>query len=625
MSAIFGYTCADMTGVSADQILHMMDHWNASYGSAAAQMRAIDACSGLGCRIEHFAHAFPWGGPILEYNGKLAVIDALLYNRKELLEQLSRTGNDPISDEELLLCWIQERGYDALATVNGDFSGAVYDPENQSWVLFRDHLGVRPVFYYLKERSFAFSTDIRSLAAFGGQRCRPNATHVYNIMMGYNPLTLCQTEYQDILCVPPGSVMKITSNDGNIEVNTHSYWKLNQKKILLDSEEKYEQELMRLVRDAIQRRLDAVPGKVGAELSGGLDSSVISILMNRLGADACYYSWSDSPEELPLQDGEDERKVIQDICRQENITCQYRNRAERIQLEEAMELVYPGYSNTYDLTIGSRWMHSQGANAVFTGHGGDEGVSRRSNIYELFYHKEYKAFFDFYQKRYKGRRLGSLRAPLRAIRDIFHYRNEYSKPPQYAHMDCSELLGKAFREQMQASAENVLFHFHYAPVLYIEQGGSRPRMDNAAFQGALSGVRYLFPYLDYRVIDFAVSVPRALYISERMDRKLFRNAFRQIIPVSLYNVFYKDFASQRNKKEAPSVTAEDLKLNLVVRDLLNREYWGDILDWDYIDQMSAPPTDDPKAISHFYTCISNLTKCLLIQHAATKAQEELYG
>ena len=49
MSAIFGYTCADMTGVSADQILHMMDHWNASYGSAAAQMRAIDACSGLGC------------------------------------------------------------------------------------------------------------------------------------------------------------------------------------------------------------------------------------------------------------------------------------------------------------------------------------------------------------------------------------------------------------------------------------------------------------------------------------------------------------------------------------------------------------------------------------------------
>lgn len=621
MSAIFGYSRSDMSAISDDHILRMLDHWNTPYGADAVQMRSVGPSSGLGCRIEHFAHSFPWGGPILEWDQKLVVIDALLYNRDELADQLSRPELLSVSDEELLLTWIREKGYDALASVNGDFAGAVYDPQSCAWTLFRDHLGVRPLYYYLHDHSFAFSTDIRGLTAFGGQRCRPNATFLYNTILGFNPLTPCETEYQDILCVPPGSYMELTPVEDGFRAAEHRYWRLKQKKIRLDSEQAYEQELYRLVSDAVKRRLDAVPGKVGAELSGGLDSSVIAILMHRLGADACHYSWSVSPDNLPLQEGEDERKVIFDICSQENITCQFRDPEDRFRLEDALEHVVPAHTNTFELTLGSRWMRGQGARAVFTGHGGDEGISHRPNPYELFYHREYAAYFKLYRDFYTGRRLRAIRAPLRAVRDLIGFHRTYAKPSHLAHFDCRELLSSDFRKRTGAVAQEVFFHFHYAPEVYIEQGGTRPRMDNAAFQGALSGVRYLFPYVDHRVMDFAVSIPRALYFSSTMDRKIFRNAFRDIIPDSLYRVFYKDLASRRNRNVHSSITQDDARENLIVRDLLDRDYWGDILDWDAIDRLEPPSMDDPAAVSHFYISIANLTKCLLIQHVATRAQE----
>lgn len=78
--------------------------------------------------------------------------------------------------------------------------------------------------------------------------------------------------------------------------------------------------LRELITDSVKRRLDVFPDIIGAELSGGLDSGVIDILINRLGREAVYYSWSFSPQDLPDVPN-DERQVIADICEQENIIC----------------------------------------------------------------------------------------------------------------------------------------------------------------------------------------------------------------------------------------------------------------------------------------------------------------
>lgn len=619
MSAIFGFTFRNTAEQGQHDALHRLEHWNLSYGAEASDRRVLDSHSGIGCRIEHFSEDFFWSGPILETDDIVAVVDALLYNREELINRLSC---DPkISDEELLLMVILRLGLDSLAQVNGDFAGAFYDPEHKTWTLFRDHMGVRPLYYYLDRNVFAFSTDIRGLTAINGEKCRPNRAYIYQEFSGLNSRTLCQTEYEHIFCLHPGSYGEFCLTEGDFSLKEKRYWQLRQKKIRLDSETAYEDEMRRLITDSVSRRLNAIPGIVGAELSGGLDSSVISILIHRLGREACHYSWSASPEAVPLRDGEDERKVILDICRQENTSCHFEDNIRRFQLHDLLQQCLPAHTDTYSMTYGSRWMRSQGARCVFTGHGGDEGVSHRGNHYELFYHGEYSSYFKAYWDDYAGRKLGFLRAPLRAIYDLFGFRKMYRKPYYMSHFDSHELLRASFRDQMSKHTRGGKFYFHYAPVRYIEQGGTRQRLENAAFQGAFSGVRYLFPYVDFRVMDFAVSIPRRLYRTGRLDRKVFRNAFRDMIPDSLYRVFYKDFASERDSVSDSKQKLKAMNQALEIRDLLDRDYWGDILDWDAIDSLVIPDANDSKAIRRFYKDFSHLTQCLKIQNIADKALE----
>lgn len=623
MSAIFGYTFCNTAAKKQRDTLCELEYWNRAYGKAASDRMELDQQSGIGCLIEHFSEAFSWGGPILEAEGSFAVIDALLFNRDELINQLSC---DPkISDEELLLGMIRSQGLDSLERINGDFAGAFYDPVQKTWTLFRDHMGVRPLYYYLDDDVFAFSTDIRGLTSICGERCPPNPELIYQELSGLNSRTLCNTEYAHIFCVRPGSYAQFHMDNGAFEHRESRYWRLNRKKIRLRTEKAYEDEMRRLITDSIRRRLDAVPGIVGAELSGGLDSSVISILIHRLGREACHYSWSVSPEIRPLRDGDDERKVILDICRQENTSCHFEDKSQLFQLQDILDQCFPAHTDTYSLSYGSRWMHAQGARCVFTGHGGDEGVSHRGNHYELFYHGEYFSYLRAYWEDYNGRKLRFLRAPIRAIYDLIGFRKLYSKPFYMSHFDAHELLSESFKAKISRSAKDKKIYFHYAPVLYIEQGGTRQRMDNAAFQGAFCGVRYLFPYVDYRVMDFAVSIPRYLYRTGRFDRKIFRNAFKDIIPTSLYNVFYKDYASERDIVSDPKRKQQTLIQALRIRELLDRDYWGDMLDWEYIDSLSLPNLDDPKAVHRFITAFSHLNRCLLIQNVATKALEVQRG
>ena len=66
-------------------------------------------------------------------------------------------------------------------------------------------------------------------------------------------------------------------------------------------------------------RANIIKGLVGAELSGGLDSGVIDVLLNRLDKKGIYYSWSVHPNELEYAE-DDERLIIEEICKRENMT-----------------------------------------------------------------------------------------------------------------------------------------------------------------------------------------------------------------------------------------------------------------------------------------------------------------
>lgn len=615
MSGIYGFTYRDPDEQRNIDAIGGLEYWNRIYGRTA-HTQTLTQTSGIGCHIEHFSDRFPYGGPVLQYRGGPAVVDALLFNRDEITASLGLDADCGMSDEELLLTLIDRKGFSALAQVNGDFAGAIWQEERREWTLFRDHLGVRPLYLYRDRDLFAFSTDMRGLLALPGASTAVNEMQCYTNLIGFVSLSLQNTEFEAIRCALPAAVTQVRMTDAGFELTEEVYWRLRRKKIRLGSDAEYEAELRRLITDSVNRRCDAISGLLGAELSGGLDSSIIDILISRHGREARYFSWSKDPSAIPLRDGTDERKVILDICEQEGIECRFTFSEDIAGYHRTAESVAPPYIDTHGLSYGSAWLRSQGASVVFSGHAGDEGVSHRGSRYELFYNHEYLAYFKLFWLDAQGKPLRLLRALKNGLKHAFdRYKEIHALPPESAYH--SPVLNEGFSRRMRSRFSDQQMYFNYAPHKYVMQGGTRPRLDNAAYQGAYNGVRYLFPYVDHRVMDYALSVPRRLYISRTQSRVLFRETFREIMPRSLYEVTYKDLASIRGM--APKTDPTESFLSGLKRLLLqlDREQWEDVLAFDVLEKLNS--YYDQSNIGTNSLFLGELARCVRIQNVKNHA------
>lgn len=614
MSGIYGYSAKKP--ISTTEYLPLLSKWNRYYGREA-EGQWSEGLRGMGCCQEHLSGSFPGSAPVLRRGSKIAVIDALLYNREELLPLLGRESGT-CSDEDLLLDLVLEKGFSSLARVNGDFAGAIYDETNSSWTLFRDHSGVRPLYYYADKDQFAFSTDLRSLAALPGADLSINEEKLYLRMMGYNDLTLCETEYVNIRCIRPAAWTVVTPAGEGFRTKEQLYWTWRQQKIRFKTDREYQQELRRLITDAIARRLEACPDMVGCELSGGLDSSVIAILINRLGREGRFFSWSFSTDEIPMKE-RDERKIIDDICRQENIRCSYAKIDLSTSIDKLFERVDPPYLNTRVISEGAAEMARQGARIIFTGHGGDEGVSHRCNFYELWYHREYFAFFRNIYRGTRGKNLRLLRTFKRSLHHIFVQNRYFRNSFHNTFNNASRILNPRFVERMKGKVKLLSLPFAYSPKDYILQGGHRVRLDNVALQGAECGVRYMIPFVDYRVLDFAMSIPRSQFHNGYTNRYIYRAAFDDIIPQSLRDMHYKDTPSQEDYMPAVDLYQHFLETKEQLMKHLDRDFWQQYLDFETLEHITLSREYTRVDYLRASALLNEATQCAAIHHVIKNA------
>ena len=183
------------------------------------------------------------------------------------------------------------------------------------------------------------------------------------------------------------------------------------------------------------------------------------------------------------------------------------------------------------------------------------------------------------------------------------------------------ILKKQFRDRMRERFQDQQMYFSLKPCKYVMQGGTRPRLDNAAHQGANAGMRYLFPYVDYRVMDYAVSIPRRLNVSRDSNRTIFREAFREIMPKSLYDVNYKDLASIRDLPR--KVNYEDQMSGRIqyLAERLDPEFWDGILNLEVIARLKPQGEHRSREEGSFKLLLHTLSKALFIQNMVKVARE----
>ena len=237
----------------------------------------VDGCLGLTHRRLSILDLSTAGHqPMQSYDGRYWIIfNGEIYNYIELKRYLMAKGYAfrSRSDTEVLLNLFIEEDKNCLKKLNGMFAFAIWDTQERKILLARDRLGIKPLYWYRDGKTFLFASEIKALF----QSPDVKAELDQEGLQDYLTFQFClggKTLFKNIYEVAPGSWLEV---DQQCEIESGRYWSVNYQIDLDHSESYFVQELKGLLQDSIDLQLRSdVP--VGAHLSGGMDSSIITSL-----------------------------------------------------------------------------------------------------------------------------------------------------------------------------------------------------------------------------------------------------------------------------------------------------------------------------------------------------------
>lgn len=218
---------------------------------------------------------------VITYNGEL-------YNMDELSRELTMRGHtfQSRSDTELVLAAYAEWGTDAPSHLNGIFAFAIWDEREESLFLARDRIGVKPLFYAIREGAVFFASELKSLLAHADIQAEVDAEGLAEVLAMGPSRTPGHGVFKGVEELRPGHWMTITRQSKRVE----AYWRLESHPHTDDLPTTIEW-VRHLFTDAVQRQLVSDVA-IGTMLSGGLDSSAIT-------ACAARYFWDKGKGAIP--------------------------------------------------------------------------------------------------------------------------------------------------------------------------------------------------------------------------------------------------------------------------------------------------------------------------------------
>ncbi|MBV1879674.1 MAG: hypothetical protein KUG79_18670 [Pseudomonadales bacterium] len=281
MSAIFGIFNRNKAAVDPAQIIAMQTSM-AFRGADGTNIKHFGNCS--------FGHLMLKTTPQSEFellpfrkpDSDLCITcDTRLDNRKSLLAQLFGSSSSAIPDSQIILRAYETWGRHFAEHLLGDFSIAIYDRKNQSLICARDHIGIKPWYYFCSPDQLIFATEIRAI--FSALQTRTSQSKINPASsLAINPLRiadyLLDYEYYDfeatffsqIFRLPPAYSMVVNPD----RVTKNSYWqpKINPTS---QSDADHQQEFQQLLTEAVNCRTTG-SDTVACLLSGGIDSASVA-------------------------------------------------------------------------------------------------------------------------------------------------------------------------------------------------------------------------------------------------------------------------------------------------------------------------------------------------------------
>ncbi|TKB07608.1 asparagine synthase (glutamine-hydrolyzing) [Desulforhopalus sp. IMCC35007] len=242
------------------------------------QGSAINEGVGLGMRRLSIIDLTGGSQPIYNEDRKiLCVFNGEIYNYRELREELEQKGHrfSTNSDTEVIVHGYEEYGDDFPSRLNGMFAIAVHDTARRRLLLVRDHMGIKPLYYYKGSKGLVFGSEIKSLLASGLVKRQLDVDGLGQFL-AWEYVPGNQTLFRDLVKLEPAHLLAIDLDSPTF--TPHAYWDIPVSEPSQLSPGEWEEQVDSLLKTCVTRQLVSdVP--LGAFLSGGVDSSLIVAAM----------------------------------------------------------------------------------------------------------------------------------------------------------------------------------------------------------------------------------------------------------------------------------------------------------------------------------------------------------
>ncbi len=423
--------------------------------------------------------------------------------------------------------------------LEGDWSVAIWDSRLRELTCARDALGNLPFCYSLQGEELHFARRVRDLLRFPSISRDIDEGVVARYLAGSGP-GVDETLFRDIRVLPGGHRLAFDANGG---LRVQRWWKPTPDVLRLKSDAEYESEYRRLLTESIQRRLPS--GRMGCHLSGGLDSSAVSVLAHRTAGErgaGPVSTFSQGKAGAPW----DESSYIAEIGRLAGLDSRIFPPGDDLDYTvqaAAYFLDFPSYPNGGIAELEMvRAARELGIGVMLTGMGGNQALERGAAHME-----EWGAKFQW------GK----------AIREIQTARRGYGMPPARLEPlwrlairpNLVRLLPQGLRRapNLGAASEALARRCHLADRLapdHAEPFGSIQQMRQfntligareaqprnvIGWEGTGYGVDLVHPFHDRRLVEFCLRLPLDQLWRDGMWKSIHRRAMKGLLPESVLN------------------------------------------------------------------------------------------
>lgn len=245
-----------------------------------------DFCdAGCGFAFRRLAVIDLHGGhqPMVSASGRYVIMmNGELYNYRSLRMELAGLGSvfQTQSDVEVVIAGYEAWGAAILERLRGMFALAIFDRQERRLFLARDHTGIKPLYYCQHEGFLLFASEVKALLQFPGMRAQVNVERLPQYL-SFLWVPAPETMFAGINMLEPAHTILLDRSG----MKTECYWSpdLLSRDVFSKEEEWRERLRAELTAVVAEQLVSDVP--LGALLSGGIDSSLIIALMNRLRPD----------------------------------------------------------------------------------------------------------------------------------------------------------------------------------------------------------------------------------------------------------------------------------------------------------------------------------------------------